>query len=77
LTEELIVAIINSNDSKTLAIDSDKTRIIDDREGEAGMQYIVFIGIILLISWGVRILIHFDTKKRREEICRKGDADNA
>jgi len=32
---------------------------------EAALEYIVFIGIILLISWGVRLMIHRDLKKRK------------
>ena len=41
------------------------------------MQYALFIGVILLISWGVRILIHFDAKKRKregeQEQCKERD----
>ncbi len=28
------------------------------------MEYIVIIGVVLLISWGVRILMHASVKKR-------------
>ncbi len=30
------------------------------------MEYIVMLAIFLLISWGVRVLLHVDTKKRSQ-----------
>ena len=47
------------------------------RKGGCCLHYIVFIGVILLISWGVRLLIHRDlqTSKRLtgSDLDRKED----
>jgi hypothetical protein len=54
-----------------------RTMVLGLRKGGCCLHYIVFIGIILLISWGVRLLIHRDLKTRKRltgsDLDRKED----
>jgi hypothetical protein len=40
-------------------------------------KYAVFMAVVLLMTVGTRILIHFDAKKRREKYLLKGDEEKA
>jgi hypothetical protein len=44
---------------------SDDLLQLQPEKGGSLVQYIVIIGIMLLISWGVRLLIHRDLKNRQ------------